>query len=97
MQSETGLVTHHEVVSNGVRLNVLEVKAQALPEAKESQTTQNTLVMLHGLRDSAWSLMPIAEAFSHSNVRVLLPELRGHGTSIHSDAYSINDYILDLH
>ena len=97
MQSETGLVTHHEVVSNGVRLNVLEVKAQASPEAKESQTTQNTLVMLHGLRDSAWSLMPIAEAFSHSNVRVLLPELRGHGTSSHSDAYSINDYILDLH
>ena len=99
MQCETNLVTHHEVVSNGVRLNVLQVKAQlkVSPDAKESLNQTPTLVMLHGLRDSAWSLMPIAEGFSSSDVRVLLPELRGHGSSEHSEAYSINDYILDLH
>ena len=97
MQSETNLVTQHEVVSNGVRLNVLEVKAQASPKAKESPTPPTTLVMLHGLRDSAWSLMPIAKALSQRHIRVVLPELRGHGKSSHSEAYSINDYILDLH
>jgi|TARA_B110000971_G_C20016700_1_gene504337 pimeloyl-ACP methyl ester carboxylesterase len=99
MLSEKNLVTHHGVMSNGVRLNVLEVQAQGLDtkSTKASPESTPTLVMLHGLRDSAWSLMPIAEAFSQSNVRVVLPELRGHGASEHSDAYSINDYILDLH
>ena len=29
--------------------------------------------------------------------RVLLPELRDRGNSGHSDAYSVSDYLLDLH
>jgi pimeloyl-ACP methyl ester carboxylesterase len=101
MQSEANLVTHHEVMSNGIKLNVLEVKAHTEEvnhaPGQEPPGPIPTLVMLHGLRDSAWSLVPIAQRISDGKIRVLLLELRGHGASGHSDAYSINDYILDLH
>jgi pimeloyl-ACP methyl ester carboxylesterase len=100
------LALNHKVVSNGVNINVLEVapeqvETNAFANSKTGSinhlNTSHTLIMLHGLRDTAWSLMPIAETFAMDGFSVLLPELRGHGASDHSEAYSINDYILDLY
>ena len=46
----------HRVVSNGIGLNVLELAPQHRSRA--------TVVMQHGLRDSAYALMPIARQLS---------------------------------
>ncbi|MEQ8859987.1 MAG: alpha/beta hydrolase [Pseudomonadales bacterium] len=54
------------------------------------------LVMLHGMRDVAWSLLPVAEALS-GRFRVVLPELRGHGDSARPGAYTIDHFLYDLH
>ena len=77
----------HRVVSNGIGLNVLELAPQHRSRA--------TVVMQHGLRDSAYALMPIAQQLSR-HFHVLLPELRGHGSSDHSEAYGVYDFVLDL-
>lgn len=78
----------HRVDSNGVALTVLEL-------APENKATA-TLVLHHGLRDSAYALLPIASKLSE-HFHVLLPELRGHGQSDASDAYGVFDLVLDLH
>ena len=57
----------HRIDSNGIALNVLEL-------APENKATA-TLVMHHGLRDSAYALLPIASVLSEQ-FHVLLPELR---------------------
>jgi pimeloyl-ACP methyl ester carboxylesterase len=76
----------HQLEANGVGLSVLELgPAEAVP-----------LVMLHGMRDVAWSLMPLAEALSRQH-RVLLLELRGHGTSDQPGCYGIEHFLFDLH
>ncbi len=73
---------------NGIALNVLELAPQHRSVA--------TIIMHHGLRDSAHALLPIAEMLSE-HYHVLLPELRGHGRSDHTNAYSVFDFVLDLH
>ena len=78
----------HRIDSNGIALNVLEL-------APENKATA-TLVMHHGLRDSAYALLPIASVLSEQ-FHVLLPELRGHGQSDTSDAYGVFDFVLDVH
>ena len=78
----------HRVESNGLRLSVLEL-------APENKATA-TLVMHHGLRDSAHALLPVATVLSR-HFHVLMPELRGHGQSSASDAYGVFDFVLDLH
>lgn len=81
-------VTEHTVMSNRIKLNVLELA----PENR----AQASIVMLHGLRDSAHGLLPIARVLAQS-FHVLLPELRGHGASAHSDAYGVFDFVQDLY
>lgn len=54
------------------------------------------LVMLHGMRDVALSLLPIAERLSQE-YRVLLPDLRGHGRSARPGNYALPQYLFDLH
>ena len=77
----------HQVVSNGIELSVLELAAHHKNRA--------TLVMQHGLRDSAYALLPVARQLS-KHFHVLLPELRGHGRSDPSNAYGVYDFVLDL-
>ena len=52
--------------------------------------------MLHGMRDVALSLLPIAERLSR-NYRILLPDLRGHGRSDRPGNYALPQYLFDLH
>ena len=52
--------------------------------------------MLHGLRDTAWSLLGVADQLHRAGHRVLLPELRGHGESARSEAYGMPNFLLDL-
>jgi pimeloyl-ACP methyl ester carboxylesterase len=54
------------------------------------------LILLHGIRDLAWSMDPIAQALC-DRYRVLSLDLRGHGTSEHPGAYAFPLYAADLH
>lgn len=84
----TSTLLEHWVSSNGIRLSVLELS----PEHKSN----GTIVMLHGLRDTTRALLPIAEHLAQ-RFHVVLPDLRGHGRSDHSDAYGVFDFVLDLY
>lgn len=82
----------HKIRGNDLDLNVLEV----------GQTNAPTIVLVHGLRDTAHALLPLAKHLSDKNTgthayRVLIAELRGHGESDTSSAYSMPNFILDLH
>lgn len=86
--------TEHRVAGAGagVELSVLEV----------GPASGRTVVMLHGLRDTAWALLPIAQHLAQPDAagpgfRVLITELRGHGKSGRSDAYAMPNFLLDLH
>jgi pimeloyl-ACP methyl ester carboxylesterase len=54
------------------------------------------LVLLHGIRDLAWSMDPIAQAL-RDRYRVLSLDLRGHGASDHPGGYTFPHYAADLH
>jgi pimeloyl-ACP methyl ester carboxylesterase len=77
--------TQHWVDANGVRLSVLELGDPAAPP----------LLMLHGMRDVAASLLPVAEPLA-AHYRVILPELRGHGASDQPGCYTMEHYLFDM-
>jgi len=77
--------TQHWVDANGVQLSVLELGAADAPP----------LVMLHGMRDVAASLLPVAEPLA-GRFRVILPELRGHGASDQPGCYTMEHYLFDM-
>jgi len=54
------------------------------------------LLMLHGMRDVATSLLPIAEELAR-DYQVLLPDLRGHGGSDRPGNYAMIQFLFDLH
>ena len=54
------------------------------------------VVLLHGIRDLAWSMDPIARALRDGH-RVLSLDLRGHGASDHPGVYTFPHYAADLH
>ena len=72
--------------ANGTELNVYRIGAASNPP----------LVMLHGMRDVAMSLMPVAQALSR-HYQVYLPDLRGHGLSAQSGDYAMPHFLFDLH
>jgi pimeloyl-ACP methyl ester carboxylesterase len=74
------------VDANGVRLSVLE----------SGPIDRPPVVLLHGMRDVADSLLPIADRLT-PRYRVLLPELRGHGRSDQPGCYTFEHYLFDLH
>ncbi len=80
-------VTRHTVQSQGIELNVLEAGTPDGP----------TVVVAHGLRDTAHAFLPMLQAHLGDGYRLLLPEHRGHGDSDRSDAYAMPNFILDLH
>jgi pimeloyl-ACP methyl ester carboxylesterase len=79
-------VLRHRLDVNGVGLSILEVGAGDAPP----------LIMLHGMRDVAWSLLWVAEPLA-ARYRILLPELRGHGDSDQPGCYGIDHFLFDLH
>src|SRR5262245_8418283 len=54
------------------------------------------LFLLHGIRDLAWSMDPVARAL-RDRYRVLSLDLRGHGASDHPGGYTFPHYAADLH
>lgn len=82
----------HTIRGSDIDLNVLEIGVE----------NSTTVVLVHGLRDSAHALVPLARHLSDENTgtkayRVLITELRGHGASDSSSAYAMPNFILDLH
>ena len=54
------------------------------------------LLMLHGVRDVAPSLLPVAE-YLRASYQVVLADLRGHGYSSQPGAYAMENFLHDLH
>lgn len=78
----------HSVDANGVTLNVY-----ALPASNQAGVP---VVMLHGMRDVALSLMPIAARLAETRT-VYLTDLRGHGDSDQPGNYALPQFVFDLH
>jgi len=53
------------------------------------------MLLVHGMRDLAWSLDSIAQAF-RDRFRVVALDLRGHGDSDHVGYYALPHFILDV-
>jgi|TARA_B100001964_G_scaffold243225_1_gene320481 pimeloyl-ACP methyl ester carboxylesterase len=53
------------------------------------------LILLHGIRDLAWSMAPLVREFM-DEYRIVVPDLRGHGDSDNPGAYTISHFIADL-
>ena len=79
-------IRSHRVTSQGVGLNVLETGNPA----------GRTLLMLHGLRDTAHALLPMAQQYC-GDYRILALEHRGHGGSEATDAFTMPGFVLDVH
>ena len=56
-----------------------------------------SIVLLHGLRDTSWSLLGLAQTLAERGFFVVFPDLRGHGQSQHSDGYALPNFLSDLH
>lgn len=70
-----------------IELNLLKLGAPDAP----------TIVMIHGLRDTAWALTPLATDLQQAlDVQVVIIELRGHGTSERSEAYAMPNFLMDV-
>jgi pimeloyl-ACP methyl ester carboxylesterase len=54
------------------------------------------MILLHGIRDLAWSMSSIAHEFA-GDFHVVVPDLRGHGDSDNPGMYSMTHFIADLH
>lgn len=79
----------HELYSAGdVTLSLYR-----LPGANSNQPV---CLMLHGIRDVAPSLLPVAE-YLRSRYQVVLMDLRGHGLSEQPGAYAMENFLFDLH
>lgn len=77
---------HRRVDAGGVGLNVYLLGDPARP----------CIVMLHGMRDVALGLLPIAERLAR-DYHVLLTDLRGHGASDRPGNYAMGAFVFDLH
>ncbi len=87
-------MTEHTVTVRGVSLRLLD--SGEPPQAVPQDGSTPALVFLHGLRDVAWALTPIARPFA-GRYRIVLPDLRGHGRSDQPGAYSMEHFLIDLH
>ena len=81
------IVSQFSVLAQDINLNVLEIgNKHGLP-----------VICLHGLRDTAHALIPVfTQSWQDPPYRILLPELRGHGTSDESSAYTMPNFLMDL-
>ena len=79
-------IVRHRVASAGAESDVLTLGDPRNPP----------LVIVHGIRDVAASLLVIAEPLAEQWF-VVLPDLRGHGDSDNSNHYSVWQFIYDLY
>ena len=89
---KANILEENAVHVRGVRLRLFD--SGAPPSG--SGVKPPTLLFLHGLRDVAWALVPVAVPFA-DRYRIVLPDLRGHGGSDKPGAYSMEHFLIDLH
>lgn len=53
------------------------------------------IIVLHGMRDHAFSMASLSEAF-RARYRVVVPDLRGHGDSDNPGSYTMTQFVADL-
>ncbi len=79
----------HRVDIGALSLNYLDYE-----ELLDGKAATDTIVMLHGQADSAWSMHSIALAFG-DRYRVISLDLRGHGSSDRG-GYAVLQFVADL-
>ncbi|MEM8769061.1 MAG: alpha/beta hydrolase [Pseudomonadota bacterium] len=77
---------------NGAELNVYHF---AGPGSVEAGPDPAPMVMVHGMRDVALSLLPQAQAVARTRP-VYLMDLRGHGRSAQPGGYAMPQFVFDL-
>lgn len=77
-----------------VRLRSHRIEVAALDYGEPAPGAQSML-LIHGMRDLAWSLDSVAQHF-RDRFRVVSLDLRGHGDSDHVGYYALAHFILDL-
>ncbi len=82
-------------MDTGVRIHVLDWSAPT-PGGEGSRRQPATIVLVHGLLATAWTWAPIARRLA-GRVRILAPDLRGHGLSESpGDGYDLDSLAFDL-
>lgn len=67
----------------------------ALSAIDYGNALQPPMVILHGMRDHAYSMSSLATAFVN-RYRVVVPDLRGHGDSDNPGSYTMTQFVADL-
>lgn len=81
-----------------VHLEHLQTSGPKLRYLRLGMPETPTIVMLHGLRDTAWSLLPIARTIHQAlGMQIVLLEHRGHGASQRSDGYAMSNFLFDVY
>jgi len=84
--SGNSLATRFEFNCGDAKLSALDFGNADAPD----------MILLHGIRDLAWSMSSIAHEFAN-DFHVVVPDLRGHGDSDNPGIYSMSHFIADLH
>lgn len=92
-RSETAPPEADPAAPSAIRLRTPAIELAALDYGNPGATP---MVLLHGMRDVAWSMDPIARAF-RDRFRVVAFDLRGHGDSDKPGLYTLQHYVADLH
>jgi pimeloyl-ACP methyl ester carboxylesterase len=87
-------VKHRVVPPKLVRLRSHRIEIAAL-DYGDPGAGAPPMLLVHGMRDLAWSLDSVAEFF-RERFRVVALDLRGHGDSDHVGYYALPHFILDV-
>jgi pimeloyl-ACP methyl ester carboxylesterase len=77
------------------RATTIALPGRAIQLLEWGRKRDSVVVLVHGIRDHAYSWDPIARALARDH-HVLALDLRGHGDSDWCDAYNLHDYLRDL-
>ena len=82
-------------VPEAIRIEGARVELAALDYGRGNEAAP-PMLLIHGMRDLAWSMDSIAQHF-RDRYRVIALDLRGHGDSDAPGAYAIQHFVGDLH
>ncbi len=82
-------------VPEAIRIAGARVELAALDYGRGNEAAP-PMLLIHGMRDLAWSMDSIAQHF-RDRYRVISLDLRGHGDSDAPGAYAIQHFVVDLH
>ncbi|MEM7217781.1 MAG: alpha/beta hydrolase [Pseudomonadota bacterium] len=93
----TDALAHRLPLSAGQSIVYYTLNGRSADDSRSAEpaATRPTIILLHGMRDTGRSLLPIAAALN-ADFDCVLPDLRGHGQSLRPGSYAIQHYLMDL-